>query len=137
MTNRKATGLKLAIIGLGVALAMPVNVKAQDAGAEEADSKKVNCIDLIRIKNSKVVDNQTIILYMRGKPDYQMNLAHRCPGLKMQKTWLHDAKSTSKLCSVDVIRVPVTSTGNILNTSYTPCIIESIVEYHPEDKGDG
>jgi hypothetical protein len=80
------------------------------------------------MSSSKVVDNQTIILKMRGGPDYKMTLAHRCPGLKMQGTWRHDAKSLAKLCEVDTIEVPVNTTGGVLNSNFTPCIIDSITE---------
>ena len=66
---------------------------------------------------------------MRGGPDYKMKLANRCSGLKMQGTWFHDAKGLAKLCSVDVIHVPVTTSGSILDAQTRPCIIESLTVY--------
>jgi hypothetical protein len=96
--------------------------------ADPNDKPLVRCIDITRMQSSKVVDNQTIILKMRGGSDYKMTLAHRCPGLKMQGTWRHDAKSLAKLCEVDTIEVPVNGTGNALDSNFTPCIIESITE---------
>jgi hypothetical protein len=92
------------------------------------DKPLVRCIDITRMQSSKVIDNRTIILNMRGGPDYKMTLAHRCPGLKMQGTWRHDAKSLAKLCEVDTIEVPVNTAGNVLDSNFTPCIIESITE---------
>lgn len=101
---------------------------AAPAMAVDGEKPLVRCIDITRMSSSKVVDNQTIILKMRGGPDYKMSLAHRCPGLKMQGTWRHDAKSLAKLCEVDTIEVPVNSTGGVLGSNFTPCIIESITE---------
>lgn len=95
----------------------------------------VRCIRLNRIRHSKVVDNQTIILFMKGGPDYQMNLVRRCPGLKFQKTWYHDdGNSTAMLCNVDTIEVPINTVGNVLTASRVPCMIDTIVEYHDPKK---
>ena len=114
--------------GLALSLNMP-DARAQGDG-EKADKPLVRCLQVSRIRNSKVVDNQTIILFMRGGPDYKMTLAQRCPGLKLNKTWRHDAKALAKLCEVDVIEVPILTSGSVLDRSnFRPCIIDSIVEY--------
>ncbi len=118
--NRMLTaGLIAAAVMAGTAL---------PAFAADGDKPLVRCIDITRMSSSKVVDNQTIILKMRGGPDYKMTLAHRCPGLKIQGTWRHDAKALAKLCEVDTIEVPVGGSANALSSNYTPCIIESITE---------
>lgn len=117
----------LTAAGLAVSAYSPAAI-AED-NTEEASKPLVRCLDVSRIRNSKVVDNETIILYMRGGPDYKMNLAQRCPGLKINQTWRHDAKGLGKLCEVDVIEVPITTSGNVLSSSFRPCIIDSIVEY--------
>lgn len=102
----------------------------EEAKAETSQAaKEVHCIQVNRIRYSKVVDNKTIILFMNGGTDYQMNLARRCPGLKMQKTWIHDARSTNHLCDVDMIKVPLHSAGGVLNASTVPCMIDTIVAY--------
>lgn len=101
---------------------------AAPAMAADGDKPLVRCIDITRMSSSKVIDNQTIILKMRGGPDYKMTLAHRCPGLKMQGTWRHDARSLAKLCEVDTIEVPVHPAGSVLDNNFTPCIIDSITE---------
>lgn len=124
---------KMLTIGL-IAAATAVGLHASAMAADSSEKPLVRCIDITRMQSSKVVDNQTIILKMRGGPDYKMTLAHRCPGLKMQQTWRHDAKSLAKLCEVDTIEVPVNTAGNALDNNYTPCIIESIVEI---PKGEG
>jgi hypothetical protein len=118
---------KMLTIGL-IAAATAMAFHASAMAADSSEKPLVRCIDITRMQSSKVVDNQTIILKMRGGPDYKMTLAHRCPGLKMQQTWRHDAKSLAKLCEVDTIEVPVNTAGNALDNNFTPCIIESIVE---------
>jgi hypothetical protein len=117
--------LTMGLIGASIFAAQAAPAMAQSQGK---DKPLVRCIDITRMRSSDVIDNRTIILKMRGGPDYKMTLAHRCPGLKMQKQWRHDAKSLAKLCEVDTIQVPVGASSNALDTSYTPCIIESITE---------
>ena len=124
---------KLLMTGLiagGLAVSLNAPVALAQGEEETANEPLVRCIEVSRIKNSKVVDNETIILYMRGGPDYKMTLAQRCPGLKLNRTWRHDAKALAKLCEVDVIEVPIITTGSVLSRSnFRPCIIDSIVPY--------
>ncbi len=127
---------KLLMTGLvagGLAMSSYVPAAVAQGDTEEASGPLVQCVDVSRIRNSKVVDNQTIILEMRGGPDYKMTLAQRCPGLKINKTWRHDAGGLAKLCEVDVIEVPILTSGSVLSQSnFRPCIIDSIVEYDEE-----
>jgi hypothetical protein len=118
---------KMLTLGL-LAAVFAAGASAPAMAADSSEKPLVRCIDITRMQSSKVVDNQTIILKMRGGPDYKMTLAHRCPGLKMQGTWRHDAKSLAKLCEVDTIEVPVNGSGNALDSNFTPCIIEAITE---------
>lgn len=120
MNKMLTTGLIAAAIAAGAAIPA--------VAAEGGDKPLVRCIDITRMSSSKVIDNKTIILKMRGGRDYKMTLAHRCPGLKMQGTWRHDARSLAKLCEVDTIEVPVNSSGGVLGSNFTPCIIDSITE---------
>jgi len=126
---------KLLMTGLiagTLAVSMTPMMAAAQGDEEKAKSEPlVRCLDITRIRNSTIVDNQMIILHMRGGPDYKMTLANRCPGLKMQGTWKHDAKGLAKLCEVDVIEVPITTSGPgvLSDSNFRPCIIESIVPY--------
>ncbi len=119
MNKMLTIGLLAAIVAAGAGPVM---------AADTSDKPLVRCIDITRMSSSKVIDNRTVILKMRGGPDYKMTLAHRCPGLKSQGTWRHDARSLAKLCEVDTIEVPVTTTGGVLGSNFTPCIIDSITE---------
>ena len=123
--------LKSLTLGLalgGLMLTSPMTAMA-DNHEEAQSSSGITCIDIHRMNHSKVVDNQTIIIYMRGGPDYKMKLKNRCSGLAQRKTWAHDAKGHTKLCSVDVIKVPVSTVGGLARTNFTSCIIESFEEY--------
>lgn len=123
------------LLGGSLGGSMSALADGEEATAEGGQAaKEVHCIQVNRIRYSKVVDNKTIILFMNGGTDYQMNLARRCPGLKMQKTWIHDAKSTNHLCDVDTIKVPVSGVGNVLNSSMVPCMIDTIVTYENPKK---
>ena len=120
----------LAVGGVMLGASTGTLADGEEAAVENSQAaKEVRCIQVNRIRHSKVIDNKTIVLFMNGGPDYQMNLVRRCPGLKMQRTWLHDARSTNYLCDVDTIKVPIISTGNVLNANYVPCMIDTIVAY--------
>lgn len=122
--------LAFGAIATGLAVAGTGSALADEHEGEKAEDKTVHCLDVNRIKRSDVKDNQTIILEMLGGDKYKMTLAHRCSGLKIRDTWIHDARATNKLCTVDVIKVPVTSSGGgVLSSPMTTCIIDTIVPY--------
>ncbi|MDX1580809.1 MAG: DUF6491 family protein [Alphaproteobacteria bacterium] len=124
----KAFAFGAIAIGLAFAGTGPAHADAHEG--EKASDKTVHCLDVNRIKRSKVKDNQTIILEMLGGDEYKMTLAHRCSGLKVRETWIHDARATNKLCTVDVIKVPlISSGGGVLSSPMTTCIIDTIVPY--------
>jgi hypothetical protein len=101
-------------------------------GAAEVE---VNCIDTFRIKTTRVIDNQTVIFEMRGGPDYMMTTINRCPGLKMHRTIMYEPLPSRSLCSVDTIRVPITTVGGLSSSNFVHCPIDKFVEYQePEQK---
>jgi len=133
--------LTLGLVAGGFLLAAPIasfadhHEEAEAAAPSAAES--VRCIDTRRIKTTKVVDNKTVNMRMRGGPDYQMNLVRRCPGLKMQKTIIYEPMPSSKLCSVDTIKVPVTTGGGFSMNNVHHCAIDSFTVIEAEeDKGE-
>ena len=63
------------------------------------------CIPLTRIKRSKAVDNQTIVVEMRGSDGWRkMEPASRCVGLKIEDGFSY-ATSLTQLCKGDIITV--------------------------------
>ena len=76
---------------------------AAPAGAQDT-TDLVNCISLTRVDNTEIVDENTILFYMRGNEIYRNVLPHRCPGLRAGETFMYRV-TTSQLCNVDVITV--------------------------------
>ncbi|TDI58973.1 MAG: hypothetical protein E2O92_08670 [Alphaproteobacteria bacterium] len=136
MLNRVALGL----IASGMLMTAPMAAYADHHEADEApaadaaEEVSVNCIDTRRIKSTRAIDNQTIIFDMRGGTDYKMTTVNRCSGLKMQGTIIYSPTPSSRLCAIDTIKVPITTSGGLFNTSFTHCPIDKIVEYQKPEK---
>jgi len=63
-----------------------------------------NCVRLSAIRNTRIVDDQTIIFYMRGGNIFINRLPRRCNGLKRGDGYSYET-SLSQLCNTDIIRV--------------------------------
>lgn len=94
------------------ALASLLMGAATAATAEEGKGaqigEQVNCLDLVRIRNTRVLDDQTILFYMRGNEVYKNTLPNKCPGLGFEKTFTYST-SLSRLCNTDIITVLYTT----------------------------
>ena len=88
----------LPIVTLGAALLAGGTAAAQDPDG------MLNCVSLTRVDHTEVIDDNTILFYMRGGDIYRNVLPHRCPGLGREQTFMYRV-STSQLCNVDVITV--------------------------------
>ena len=73
---------------------------AQDDG--DVDEGGERCIDTRRISNTRIVDKQNILFYMRGGDIYHNELPRACMGLRNGKT-ISYRTSLSRLCSNDLI----------------------------------
>ena len=87
------------------------------------DSKR--CINLNRIDRTEIVNDRTIVFYLRGGEIYVNRLPHRCPGLRSRDTFMYK-NTTNSLCSVDTIRV-MDSIGGTLR----PGVGCGLGEFHP------
>ena len=106
--------LRVVPLALGVAVAAGGVAVAQETAAPAAASsaapdakpgpQKVDCIDLIRIDRSEVLDDQTILFHMKGGKIWRNRLPYRCPQLGFEKAFSHRT-SINRLCSVDTITV--------------------------------
>jgi len=74
------------------------------AHAEDRKSDAEQCISLIRIDRTEVVDDRNILFYMKGGDIYRNELPHRCPGLKFEESFMYRT-SLNQLCNVDIITV--------------------------------
>lgn len=96
------------------------------AATAAARPETTDCIDLIRIDRSEVVDDQTILFHMKGGKVWKNTLPYKCPRLGFEKAFSHKT-SINRLCSIDVItvldtsaRMPGASCGLGKFEAYTP-----------------
>lgn len=94
----------LAAIGCGVSLYPGMPSAAEEDLRDDAAEVGRNCIDTRRISSTTVVDDQTIIFYMRGGDNYVNELPRKCPSLAREKRFSYRT-SISRLCDVDMITV--------------------------------
>ena len=97
-------------------------VLAGPASAEPGDEQQ--CIRLAFIDETPVIDNQTILVEMKGNGGYKrIDLLNRCSGLKIEGGFGYST-SINKLCKQD--RLTVLRAG-------TPCMIDKIVDITEEE----
>lgn len=83
-------------------LALPA--PADDApGADEVPGTR-DCVGIARIDHTEIIDDQTILFYMRGNEVYLNRLPRKCPGLRPNETLSYET-SQAQLCNVDLITV--------------------------------
>jgi hypothetical protein len=79
---------------------------SRDAAAQDGSDPQEtrNCVDLLRIDHTEVVDNDTLLFYMRNGRVYRNELRHSCPTLGFEERFMYRTALT-QLCDVDVITV--------------------------------
>ncbi|MCB2108335.1 MAG: hypothetical protein KDE14_11580 [Rhodobacteraceae bacterium] len=107
------------LIGAFAALAAVVFM----VGASHAEGENIGdtqqCIALQYIDRTPVIDNQTILVEMKGNGGYKrIDLVNRCSGLRLQDGFAY-ATSINRLCTSDPLRV-IEPVGSI-------CMIKQIV----------
>lgn len=92
---------------------------------DDFDRTPAGCLVVTTIDRTKVLDDQTILFYMRGKRAYRNVLPRRCPGLLREDRFAYQARG-GRLCSTDTITV-LEQFGSRFNAGFT-C---AIGEFHP------
>lgn len=102
--NRRITLLACSIACvLGGALpAIAADEPVPAAGEGEGEARL--CISLHAIRNTRVLDGQTILFEMAGKKTLVNRLPRKCPGLAFEKRFAYKT-SLSQLCNSDIITV--------------------------------
>lgn len=125
------------------ALTFTLTLAATEAAAEEAGPHQTlgdRCIRVSRIFESQVIDEQTVILDMRGGPDLKMALAGKCHGLRHYRGFSYSS-SIDHLCArTDVIRVIRGSRGRgstCAIASFTPLTADESAALKAEAGGGG
>jgi hypothetical protein len=82
------------------------NAAAGEAKADDFDRTPKDCITPSNIKQTVVVDDSTILFYMRGgsKVTYRTRLPHECPNLARENRFSYKV-TMNLLCNSDLITV--------------------------------
>jgi hypothetical protein len=107
--RRLATTAPLAAV---LALATQIGFAQQNDDAQKIAEKSdapessqlERCVRLQQIDRTEVIDDSTILFYMRDGTILRNNLPQRCPDLKSQDRFMYRVTLPS-LCDVDVITV--------------------------------
>lgn len=76
-----------------------------------ATGEPEDCISIVRITSTDVVDDKTI-LFKLGSKTYRNSLPNRCPSLGFEEKFSYST-SLSRLCSTDIIHVLYTAGGGL------------------------
>ncbi|MDB6063465.1 MAG: hypothetical protein JWM78_3568 [Verrucomicrobiaceae bacterium] len=100
---------RTAAVALLGALAFNSVAGYADDAAPAPVAKTEKCLMLNRIRQTRVVDDNTVLFYLTQNQIYKNVMPHKCSGLGMDQTFLYKS-SINQLCSVDTI-TPLISTG--------------------------
>jgi len=78
--------------------------KNKNESMELAAGPPEQCLSLIRIDRSEVIDDRNIIFHMKNGDLYRNQLPYRCPGLALHDTFMYRT-SLNQLCHLDIITV--------------------------------
>jgi len=94
---------RLLVMFVAAALSAPMVVKADDEKA--FDRSPVDCIMVTRIDRTDIIDDQTVIFFMRGRKQiYRNYLPRKCPNLESEDRFGYQV-SSGRLCRVDMLTV--------------------------------
>jgi len=107
---------------------------AQDAKVDEPfDRTPQNCVALVSIDRTHVIDDQTILFYMRNDDVFRNYMPRKCPGLERQDRFMYETRS-SRLCDIDMITV-LEQWGTRLEPGFT-CRLGDFHPLSPEEIED-
>jgi hypothetical protein len=112
-----------AALAVSAALLAPSSLIAQED--EPLDRTPVECLSTTSIDRTDVVDDQTIIFFMRGKRIFRNYLPRKCPGLEREDRFSYQT-TNSRLCDIDTITV-LEQWGSRLQPGFT-CALGA---FHP------
>ena len=81
---------------------MPNLSGAQDD--DKLDRRPVDCISVPSIDDTEVIDDRTVLFFLRGEKVYRNYLPKACPGLERQDSFSYRTTG-SRLCEMDTITV--------------------------------
>jgi len=126
------------LTGVGIAAALMLlsapSAKSQGDNEETFDRTPRKCISTPRIRNTDILDDRTILFYLRGNKEvYRTYLPRECPGLERNDRFAYRTVN-SQLCSLDTITV-LEQFGTQLNPSFT-CRLGEFIPITREEAED-
>ena len=108
-----STLLAIAVGSIGVAMADTAPAVATDADI---------CLDASHIDHTVVIDDRTILFYMRGNQIWKNTMRQDCPSLKFQRAFSEEIRGGQVCSNRQMIRVLGTGVRCSLGgfTPYTP-----------------
>lgn len=94
----------LLLVALGPVQAQPDEPEAVLEVELIPDQSSEKCLVSSRISGTAVVDDRTVLFYLRGGDVYQNILPRDCPRLKRNDRFMYET-SGNRLCSTDLITV--------------------------------
>ncbi len=106
LTASACTLLTLASLTLAMTAAAQDDAADADAAAtaDDIDREGERCISVSRLRSTYVVDDRTVLFYMRGGDIYRNVLRYDCPRLKRENRFSYRVIA-NRLCNVDTITV--------------------------------
>ncbi len=119
----------LAAAGLSACAQQP----PREAKPMVAVGEPVSCVPLNRIRETRVIDDQTIDFRLVNNEIYRNTLPNKCPGLNIDRSFSYKTSQT-QLCNVDIITVLHTGAAGYRGAS---CGLGQFVPVKPaDDAGD-
>lgn len=95
---------RLGLATCGTVLFLTCPLCFADEDEDELDRTPVDCVSTTRIRQTEIIDDRTILFYLRGGRVYNNILDRDCPDLKREDRFAYEVRG-GRLCSVDMIRV--------------------------------
>jgi len=113
---------------IGIMFALLAAFLPSASGAQDEDTfdrTPVDCVVVSSIDRTDVIDDQTILFYMRGNKIYRNYLPRKCPGLERNDRFSYQVTG-GRLCDIDTVTV-LEQWGSRLSSGFT-C---PLGEFHP------
>lgn len=124
---------QLWILAAGAVLATlspPPPAQAQD---DAIDRTPQDCIRTSRTRSTRVIDDQTILFYMRGGQVFRNDMPNHCPGLAREDTFAYETR-VGRLCQIDTITVLEDFGGRFVRGA--TCRLGEFSRITPEEAAD-
>ncbi len=113
-----------------VSLVLSLSPFASALAEEVPEEGGERCVNMRTVSRTEIIDDETILFYMRGGEIYRNYLPHRCPGLAREERFSYST-TVSRLCDIDTITVLYNHGVGL--TSGPSC---SLGKFHPISKDE-